>query len=91
MPCYKGMQRAVLPLNPEEMLKGVMQRCDEDGDGRLSKKELRDVFNTLGAYFPGLRAWLALHYADSDGDGYISHDEFNKLVNYCIECGYAFK
>ncbi|KAJ4717459.1 putative Calcium-binding EF-hand family protein [Melia azedarach] len=97
MPYYNGMQRAVMPLHPppgrkpEEKLKRLMQVSDEDGDGRLSEEKRRDVANTLGAYFPGWRAWRAIHYADSDGDGYISHNEFNKLVNHCIKCGYAFK
>ncbi|KAJ4717457.1 putative Calcium-binding EF-hand family protein [Melia azedarach] len=77
--------------NTEEEWNQVKNRYDKNGDGRLSKKELRDAFNSLGSYFPGWRAWRALHYADSDGDGYISDDEYNNLVNYCRERGYAFK
>ncbi|KAJ4717449.1 putative Calcium-binding EF-hand family protein [Melia azedarach] len=78
--------------NPDGWLKSYLKRCDKDADGRLGKQELKQVFQNLGSKFPGWRAWRALCYADSDGDGYIrSEDEHNLLVRYCIENGFAIE
>ncbi|OMO78957.1 Calcium-binding EF-hand [Corchorus capsularis] len=66
---------AAVPVN-EDFVRDVFRYYDADKDGRLSKKELQNAFSTMGSRFPFLRALLALRHADSNGDGYISEEEF---------------
>ncbi|XVE70062.1 hypothetical protein DITRI_Ditri10aG0041600 [Diplodiscus trichospermus] len=75
----------------EEQVRGIFNRYDADKDGRLNKQELKEAFASLGSRAPGLRASLALHHADTNGDGYISEAEFEKLVKYTLKRGYKFK
>lgn len=70
-----------VPLT-EEQLKGLLKRHDKNGDGRLSRKELREAFRSLGLKFSGWRAWRALRHADGNSDGYISEEEMEELVKY---------
>ncbi|KAG5543450.1 hypothetical protein RHGRI_016246 [Rhododendron griersonianum] len=73
-----------VPLT-EEQLKGLLKRHDKNGDGRLSRKELREAFRSLGLDFNGWRAWRALCHADENGDGYISEAEMKELVKYATK------
>ncbi|KAK4859416.1 hypothetical protein QYF36_005047 [Acer negundo] len=75
----------------EEKLKILFKRFDTDRDGRLSKQELKDAFNSLGSRFSTWRAWRLLCLADANGDGYISEHEFDGLVKYCVKHDYAKK
>lgn len=61
---------------------------DKNGDGKLSKEELKAAFRKLGSRWSSYRASRALRHVDSNGDGLISKEEFNDLVNYALECGY---
>ncbi|KAL7262118.1 hypothetical protein ACSBR1_000493 [Camellia fascicularis] len=62
---------------------------DKNGDGKLSKKELKDAFHDLGLKFSGWRAGRALRHADANGDGYISDEELNELVKYAKRWGFS--
>lgn len=73
----------------EEQLMGLLRRYDTDGDGRLSRQELRDAFDSLGSTFPAWRAWRALRHADANRDGCINEDELGELVAYVIKRGYS--
>ncbi|KAM7279744.1 hypothetical protein ACFE04_006878 [Oxalis oulophora] len=79
-----------MPLSKVE-LKGMFLRFDKNRDGKLSRQELRDAFNSLGAMIPAWRAYWALHKADQNGDGYINEDELDLLVQYAIGFGYSVK
>ncbi|KAJ6400068.1 hypothetical protein OIU84_015677 [Salix udensis] len=72
-------------LSEEQLIK-IFRRFDTNEDGLLSKEEVKKAYNVLGKSFPGVRTWWALHVGDENGDGYISQNEFNKLVkkNYLI-------
>ena len=72
----------------EEQLKGMFWRFDKNNDRRLSKQELKAAFKELGALIPAFRAYKGLHYADDNGDGYISDEEVDKLVKYAHQLGY---
>nr|XP_023885540.1 uncharacterized protein LOC111997656 [Quercus suber] len=79
------------PLS-EEQLKGLLKRYDTNGDGKLSKNELKAAFRSLGLHFSGWRAGQALRHADANGDGYVSEDEMKELVKQItvVEDGFAF-
>ncbi|KAM7514212.1 hypothetical protein LguiA_003795 [Lonicera macranthoides] len=72
----------------EDQLKGLLKRYDTNGDGKLSKKELRAAFHKLGLRFSWWRAGRAIRHADANGDGYISEDELSELVKYCMKWGF---
>ncbi|CAL5332387.1 unnamed protein product [Camellia sinensis] len=67
------------PLN-EEQLKGIFKKHDKNGDGRLSRKELKKAFEELGAWIPDWRALRGLCNADANGNGFISEEEMNSLI-----------
>lgn len=76
----------------EAQLKAMFKRCDTDGDGRLSKQELKMAFSSLGSAAPGWRAFRALHRADGNGDGYINLDtELENVVKYALKRNYTIK
>ncbi|XWS30486.1 hypothetical protein CRYUN_Cryun24cG0121700 [Craigia yunnanensis] len=63
----------------EEDLISVFRRFDRNSDGRLSRQELTNAFNSLGSRVPIIRALAALIHADENGDGYISKEEMRFL------------
>ncbi|XAR61875.1 hypothetical protein NMG60_11016416 [Bertholletia excelsa] len=81
MQIWSRSRRVSYPLS-EEQLKGLLKRYDTNGDGRLSKKELKVAFHDFGLRFCGWKARQALCHADADGDGYISDEEWDELVKY---------
>ncbi|EOY14480.1 Calcium-binding EF-hand family protein, putative [Theobroma cacao] len=81
MPAWSPRSSPSLPLS-EEQLRGLLKRYDSNGDGRLSKNELKTAFRSLGLRFSSWRAGRALRHADANGDGFISDEEINELVRY---------
>ncbi|KAK3029433.1 hypothetical protein RJ639_037718 [Escallonia herrerae] len=73
---------ASCPLSKED-LRGLLKRFDTDGNGKLSKDELKVAFQSLGLRLSGWRAGRAVRRTDADGDGQISEDEMLELVKYC--------
>ncbi|CAN6539921.1 unnamed protein product [Malus baccata var. baccata] len=77
-----------IPYTKEQILK-IFKRYDKNGDGQLSKAELKEAFAELGAIWPAFRAWDGRRHADDNGDGFISIDkELDKLVDYAVGLGY---
>ncbi|KAG7020569.1 hypothetical protein SDJN02_17255, partial [Cucurbita argyrosperma subsp. argyrosperma] len=74
-------KRVLVPFT-EEQLAAIFKSHDRDGDGKLSKEELKQAFNYLGSRFSSFRVKEALRAADTNGDGFISMDEMNKLIKY---------
>ncbi|XP_059453365.1 uncharacterized protein LOC132183914 [Corylus avellana] len=73
----------------EEVLRDIFKKYDANGDGRLSKAELKDAFRHLGSRMPGWRAGRVLHHADGNGDGFVSKEELSELVKYAKKHGYS--
>uniref|UniRef100_A0A9I9CZF5 EF-hand domain-containing protein n=1 Tax=Cucumis melo TaxID=3656 RepID=A0A9I9CZF5_CUCME len=60
----------------------VFNNYDRDGDGRLTKEELKSAFKYLGYKFTTIRVHQALHAADNNCDDVISFEEISKLIIY---------
>ncbi|EEF52412.1 conserved hypothetical protein [Ricinus communis] len=88
MPIQPGRTRQVnLPLL-EEQMKGLLKRYDSNGDGKLSRKDLKVVFKNLGSQFCGLRACRAIQHADRNKGSSVSlEDELDELVKYVMKWG----
>lgn len=77
---------ASIPLT-EEQLEKILKRYDKNGDGKLSKQELKYAFKEMGLRFCGWKAGRAFHHADINGDGYINKEEMSELVKYASKWG----
>ncbi|KAF4395655.1 hypothetical protein G4B88_013429 [Cannabis sativa] len=75
----------------ETQLKSKFRLSDANGDGRLSKQELRNAFASLGSFAPGWRAFRALRRADKNRDGFIDEEELDKVVKYAAKRGYTIR
>lgn len=83
-------KHAPVPFSKEQ-LKELFRGFDYDKDGRLSKEELKQAFNSLGSRVPAFRTLAALQHADENGDGFISEEELEALVQYALGLGYTIK
>ncbi|KAG6624677.1 hypothetical protein CIPAW_16G045000 [Carya illinoinensis] len=75
----------------EAQLREIFKRSDINGDGVLSRHELRNAFYSLGAFIPDWRAFRAIRHADINGDGYIDEAELENVVRYAFQLGYTIK
>ncbi|MCD9559223.1 hypothetical protein HAX54_017080 [Datura stramonium] len=77
-------RRVSEPLS-DDQVKRMLMKYDKNGDGKLSKHELRLAFKEMGLHFCRCKAGKALRFADKNGDGYINEDEislaFQQLLN----------
>ncbi|XP_020582907.1 polcalcin Phl p 7-like [Phalaenopsis equestris] len=60
-----------------------IRRFDVNGDGRISRDELRHAIRNIGVRFSGWRSNRWIRQADSNGDGFIDvDDEIDNLIGY---------
>ncbi|PIN05535.1 hypothetical protein CDL12_21925 [Handroanthus impetiginosus] len=71
-------------MSAEEFEKWLM-KFDHNGDGRISRNELRDAMKSCGAMFTWWRSGRAMGEADVGGSGYINEDEINYLLRFAKE------
>ncbi|XP_068318580.1 calmodulin-like protein 3 [Pyrus communis] len=57
----------------------VFQMFDQNGDGRITKMELRDSLEKLGIYIPDKDLIQMIEKIDVNGDGFVDLDEFGAL------------
>lgn len=68
-----------------EQIKEIFREHDIDGDGALNFHELTQAFSWFGSLLPFYKAHYGLGCADKDGDGYITEDELDRLVDYAMK------
>ncbi|XAR61876.1 hypothetical protein NMG60_11016418 [Bertholletia excelsa] len=86
---YWSSKDAPAPL-PVGSVQQFLQKFDKNGDGKLSREELRLAFKSQGFHFCHWRAKIAIRHADNNGDNCISDDELNKLLQY-VSSEWGFK
>ncbi|PON42384.1 Parvalbumin [Parasponia andersonii] len=75
----------------DKQLKEMFKRQDANGDGRLSREELKNAFASFGSFAPGWRAFRALRHADKNRNDYVDEDELDYVVKYAAKRGYKIK
>lgn len=71
-------------MDPSE-LKRVFQMFDRNGDGRISKKELKDSLEKLGMLIPDKELTQMIEKIDVNGDGWVDMEEFGELYESIME------
>ncbi|KAJ9189911.1 hypothetical protein P3X46_001159 [Hevea brasiliensis] len=75
----------------EEQVRQIFMRFDLNHDNVLSREEIRQAFQYLGAMFPGQKARQAMKVADANGDGAVDLSEIDDLVKYAYNLGYVVR
>ncbi|KAL0908665.1 hypothetical protein M5K25_023170 [Dendrobium thyrsiflorum] len=66
-----------------QQFKDWLKSIDRDGDGKISRKELRDALRVLGMNCTRWKAWRALVHADLNHNKHIDgDDEVEELIKY---------
>ncbi|CAG9988679.1 unnamed protein product [Clonostachys byssicola] len=68
------------PTTPDDELWEVFVMLDRNGDGRVSKEELREAMAVLAKGVSEADLNEMLQAADEDDDGHISYEEFVKVM-----------
>lgn len=76
------------PLS-EKQMKSIFRSFDKNGDGNLSRKELKVGLKSCGIRFAGFKAWRAVRHADANGDGLVCDDEIDELTKYATKWGFS--
>ncbi|KAK7858610.1 calcium-binding protein cml39 [Quercus suber] len=76
-------------LYTKDQLMNVFKSHDADGDGKLSREELKKAFKYLGSRWCSYRTEQALRCTDANDDGYIDEKELERLVDYTLERQYT--
>ncbi|GLT58947.1 hypothetical protein SLA2020_318000 [Shorea laevis] len=71
----------------KEEIRKYLLKWDKNGDGVLSKQEIKEALHSLGSFFPGYRAQGAMAVADKDRDGCVNmnNHEFEALIDYVYD------
>jgi CRP-like cAMP-binding protein len=72
-------------------LKDLFEKIDLDGDGKLSALEVKQVLRSFDASFPDEEANALVQSMDVDGSGFVSWDEFKRVVGLEVWVGELHK
>lgn len=65
-----------------EEFKEWLKTFDKDGDGRISRDELRSAIRSKGKRVSGWRCGRVIRQADSNRDGEVDEGEIENLVSF---------
>ncbi|KAG4379412.1 hypothetical protein GLYMA_17G242701v4 [Glycine max] len=68
----------------ENQIREILRKADSNGDGRLSKEELKKAFIEFGSKMPGWRACRLLRKADTNHDGVLTMEELDTIVDFAL-------
>merc|ERR1712107_38916 len=71
-------------LNSRDMLLDIFDDVDKDRSGFLDKDELQDALAAVGLVISEEAIRSMITFADDNGDGLISRDEWDKLIGQCV-------
>jgi len=74
------MEKEDEDIPDNDSLRAMFSAFDVDGNGKLDKKEVTDALKTWGETVTTQELEDEWKQLDSDGDGFISFEEFKKLV-----------
>ncbi|CAD7704874.1 unnamed protein product, partial [Ostreobium quekettii] len=74
------MAKKMKHADPEEELREAFRVFDKDGNGSISREELRQVMCSLGMKLTLEEEDEMISEADQNGDGEIDYDEFKKMM-----------
>ncbi|KAF3961751.1 hypothetical protein CMV_013670 [Castanea mollissima] len=63
-------------LGTTDEVKKIFNKFDKNGDGKISRDELKDILHALGSRTTADEVSRIMSEIDKDGDGFISLDEF---------------
>ena len=66
--------------DPEDALIEAFRKFDRDGNGKISKHELKYVMKMKGVELNDQEIQALIQEADIDGDGYIDYQEFARIM-----------
>ncbi|KAL2318563.1 hypothetical protein Fmac_032439 [Flemingia macrophylla] len=78
----KGLPQNIMIA--ETQIRDILKKADCNGDGCLSKDELKKAFRDFGSKLPCWRAKCFLKKADTNRDGILSNDELDIIVDYAL-------
>jgi len=76
------MENKMKRKDSEEDMIEIFKVFDADGDGLISRNELKNAMDTLGAHLTEKDVNDILDVADEDNDGYINYSEFIGMINF---------
>ncbi|GJN33109.1 hypothetical protein PR202_gb21675 [Eleusine coracana subsp. coracana] len=65
-----------------EEFKEWLKQFDTDGDGKISRNELREALRRRGGWFTTMRSGRALRQADKDNSGFVDETEVENLIAF---------
>ncbi|KAK4564983.1 hypothetical protein RGQ29_006860 [Quercus rubra] len=66
-------------LGTTDEVKKIFNKFDKNGDGKISRDELKDILHALGSRTTSDEVSRIMSEIDKDGDGFISLDEFTEF------------
>ncbi|KAK7383129.1 hypothetical protein VNO78_28800 [Psophocarpus tetragonolobus] len=82
MPQYKSVPPKIVAA--ENQIRDILKKVDCNGDGYLSKEELKKAFKEFGSRMPGLRTCRFLREVGRNHDGVFTMEELDVIVDYAL-------